>query len=375
VIDSSTGAFYGTTAGGGANYNGVVFQILPPTATSPKYAYSVIYDVPAGFMWDGYVTASNGTVYVTSYQGGTGCASPGCGMVFSLTPPKSGTGAWTATTLHSFTGGSDGASPFSPVVIDSQGVLYGATEAGGEGCGRSNGCGAIFALSPPATSGQPWEFSSIYHFAGGKGGQSPFELTLDGKGNLYGIALLNGANFNYLFYKLTPPPGAGEWPETDIYRFYPGSKDCAAYGLTFDAKGAIYSTANGNCDYAFQLAPSPSNPNTWSKTVMHSFTASKSADGVDITGPLTVDSVGNVYGATVLGGSGGGKGYGTVFVLEPRPGVPGRWNLEQLFAFTGESTGFEPNGGLVLDSTGAIFGTTENGGGGGGGGVVCRLAP
>jgi hypothetical protein len=358
VIDSSTGALYGAASSGGANGNGVVYQVLPPTPKHHAYAYSVIYDIPSGFTWNGFVTAVAGIVYVTSYQGGSGCASPGCGMVFSLTPPKSGTGEWTPTILHSFTGGSDGANPDAPLAVDSHGVLYGAATNGGTGC-KTEGCGTVFTLTPPSTSGEPWAFSVIYRFPGGKGGQNPGDVILDKQGNLYGIALLFGAHLNLFYYKLTSS-NSGEWPETDVYRFYPGSTGCGALGLAIDSNGALYSSFSGSCDYAFQLAPSASDPNTWVKTIMHKFSSSNSANGVNVAGgPLTLDSTGNVYGTT-YGGSIDDNG--TVFVLEPRTGVTGKWNLKVLYRFVDQSTGYFPNGGLALDSAGAIYGTTRQGG-------------
>jgi uncharacterized repeat protein (TIGR03803 family) len=375
AIDPSTGALYGAAEGGGAHGNGVVYQILPPTSTHHRYANSVIYDVPAGFTWNGFVSVVASVVYVTSYQGGTGCASPGCGMVFSLAPPKSGTGQWTPTVLYSFTGGSDGAGPYAPVVGDSHGVLYGTAYAGADHCSGSNGCGTVFTLTPPNTNGQPWTFSVIYRFTGGKAGQNPTGVILDQHGSLYGIASLIGAHPNYLYYKLSPPSGAGEWPETDIYRLYVGSTNCATGGtLAIDAIGALYSAVGGTCDYAFQLAPSTSDPNVWVKTFMHIFNSSKFADGVGVNGPLTADATGNVYGTTYGGGNGAGQGDGTVFVLEPRLGVAGKWNLKVLYKFANASTGFLPNGDLVLDAAGAIYGTTQAGGDTEHG-VLFRLSP
>jgi len=96
---------------------------------------------------------------------------------------------------------------------------------------------------------------------------------------------------------------------------------------------------------------------------MRTFTNSKMSGGYELTAPLTVDASGNVYGATFEGGL---YGVGSVFVLKPRPGVPGKWNFMALFAFgtNVKATGTVPNGGLVLAPDGYIYGTTQIGGGG-----------
>jgi len=86
VIDSSTGALYGITSGGGTSNSGVVYQMLPPTGTGTSWAYSVIYNIPSPTGITN-VLAAGGTVYFNSTNGGSGC----CGAVFLLTPPVSGT--------------------------------------------------------------------------------------------------------------------------------------------------------------------------------------------------------------------------------------------------------------------------------------------
>jgi hypothetical protein len=69
----------------------------------------------------------------------------GCGTVFKVdTTGKE-------TVLYSFTGGTDGETPFSGLLRDEAGDLYGTTAAGGVQnkmvCGNS-GCGVVFKLTP-----------------------------------------------------------------------------------------------------------------------------------------------------------------------------------------------------------------------------------
>ena len=87
--------------------------------------------------------ASN--LYGTTYGDGAN----GYGNVFKLTPSG---GSWTYTSLYDFTGGSDGANPWSNVTFDTNGNLYGTTSRGGDtsgGCaGQYLGCGVVWEIIP-----------------------------------------------------------------------------------------------------------------------------------------------------------------------------------------------------------------------------------
>jgi uncharacterized repeat protein (TIGR03803 family) len=117
-----------------------------------------------------------GNQYGTTALGGANKA----GAVFSLTP---GTSGWTKTVLYSFTGGSDGANPYAGLISDSAGNLYGTTENGGSS--NCKGCGVVFQLAPNSKGG--WTESVLYSFFGGLDGAYPLAaLVFDGVGNLYG---------------------------------------------------------------------------------------------------------------------------------------------------------------------------------------------
>lgn len=150
VIIGSGGVLYGTTAtsgpGGG---NGSVFSLTPPTSTDEPWTQTVLYNFPnstlGSFPDAGVVIGSNGVLFGTAQYGGTS----GSGTVFSLTPPVSPGGTWTATLLHDFTGGGDGAQPIAGIVIDNSGVLYSTTSYGGiMNALCSMGCGTVFSLTP-----------------------------------------------------------------------------------------------------------------------------------------------------------------------------------------------------------------------------------
>ena len=65
--------------------------------------------------------------------------------MFKLSP---GHGGWTYTSLHDFTGATDGGYPLSQVVMDANGNLYGTTSAGGTGSECSGGCGVVWQITP-----------------------------------------------------------------------------------------------------------------------------------------------------------------------------------------------------------------------------------
>jgi uncharacterized repeat protein (TIGR03803 family) len=133
------GTLYGTTYGGGAKNAGTVFSI---TTTGKE---KVLHSFSGGRSDGAYPYASlinvNGTLYGTTTKGGSRCGSNlGCGTVFSVTT----TG--TEKVVHSFRGGTGGADPLASL-INVNGTLYGTTYTGGSSCSHS-GCGTVFALTP-----------------------------------------------------------------------------------------------------------------------------------------------------------------------------------------------------------------------------------
>ena len=109
-----------------------------------------------------------------------------CGTVYQLQPPAKQGDPWTETVLWVFKGsdGNDGASPFSGLVWDQAGNLYGATGYDGSGnCmlfGSRVGCGVVYQLKPPQTKGGAWTETVLYNFQGGNDGQLPIgDLVFD----------------------------------------------------------------------------------------------------------------------------------------------------------------------------------------------------
>jgi len=140
-------------------------------------------------------------------------------------------------------------------------------------------------------------------------------------------------------------------------------------GLVADPLGNLYGTTlsggSNGAGTVFELAPN--DHGGWTETVLHSFNY---ADGANPRSSLVFDSAGNLYGTTADGGA---SGAGTVFklVLDSH----GAWNETILHSFTFNGVdGFYPYAGLISDSAGNLFGTTQSGGASGDG-TVFELAP
>src|SRR5580698_8457135 len=95
------------------------------------------------------------------------------------------------------------------------------------------------------------------------------------------------------------------------------------------------------------------------------YTFKGGTDGNYPIAPLVADAKGNLYGTTYEGGNsclGGTNNCGTVFELVAPASPSGTWRETILYAFTGGSDGAYPAGGLIFDSDGNLYGTTELGG-------------
>jgi uncharacterized repeat protein (TIGR03803 family) len=361
----------------------------------------------------GLTIDAGGRLYGTAGTGGAGF-----GTVFQMKRAGSG---WIFTSLHSFTGGNDGAAPLGRVIFGPNGTLYGNTHSGGGGrC--DGGCGTVFNLQPqPRVCNHtlcPWMERVLYAFQGGfldDGLGAIGNVAFDQAGNLYGATSGGGVQFDGTVYELIPSMGG--WTENVLYSFAGGQNDGAGplTGPTFGYGGNLYgTTANGgpyNRGVVYELTPSGSG---WTENVIHSFVPA--TDGGYPQGVIA-DSAGNLYGGTSLGGQYGG---GTIFQLTPSNGSwtftvvyqlteggcgvvgplvmdaannlygaacdnvfklspsGGAWTYTQLYHFTDGSDGGNPNGNMVLDATGNLYGTTANGGTGNcfrGCGVVFEITP
>jgi uncharacterized repeat protein (TIGR03803 family) len=323
-----------------------------------------------GQPWATPIVDKFGNLYGTTTSGGNGpCWARnlklGCGIVYELSPPMSGT-QWTETLLYQFQGGDDGDSPFGGLVFDDSGNLYGTTEYGG-----TPGYGTVFKLSPPPSGSGPWTEATIYNFPGGASGKFPVAgLIVDNSGNLYGTTWYGGtcsAPFCGVVFELSPPSGSGNrWTQTVLHTFQGPPDGAWPESTLVFANGKLYGTTtmggtgnaldcDENCGAIFELSPPASPGGAWTETILHSFSATPTDGGLP-WGGLVPGKDGIFYGAT----SGGGNfGWGTVYEFAPPASPGGSWTETILYSFQGCADGCEPYTAPVIGTDGSLYAAAQ----------------
>jgi uncharacterized repeat protein (TIGR03803 family) len=350
LVRDANGNFYGTTRGGGLNGGGIVYELSP---TNAGWTEQILYNFSpthnGGYYPDGGVVSDGkGNLYGTTAFGGTNSA----GTLFELTPASSGT--WTEKVLYNFPGGSSLQTAFGSISFDAAGNIYGLAEGGKNGAGvayelmpGSNGnwnekilhtftgkndgtvsyancvvldqAGNVYGVAGNGPndygivfelvhgSNGAWTEKILYAFTGAADGGGPYpSVVFDQAGNLYGAA-------NFGIYKLTPQSN-GTWTQNLIYTFKGGTDGAYPNSpLTIDQAGNLYGTTSSGGSHrgtVFQLLPGKNG--TWSEKILHRFVPN-GVDGVYPGGGLTFDTSGNLYGTS----GGGASNAGIVFKITP----------------------------------------------------------
>jgi uncharacterized repeat protein (TIGR03803 family) len=309
--------------------------LLVRPSTVSAQSYGVVYEffsVPGdGFQPYSEVIADDaGNLY-----GGTPFGAGGYGAVYRIDP------AGNETLLAQFAGGRlDGGRPYGALLRDGRGNLWGTTALGGV-----SNLGTLFRIDSLGHR------AIVHHFFGGPDGAHPFDgLVRDAQGNLYGTTRNGGAWNSGTIYRLDP---AGSY--SILHTFTRGAEGGFPTALTIDRKGNLYGATSiggpANAGVVFKRLASGQ------LIVLHGFAGG--AGGATPYAGVTLDRYGNIYGTTAYGGTTTASyptGAGVVY----RVSAKGRFTV--LHAFSGGLDGALPFGGVTLDSAGNAYGTATYGG-------------
>jgi uncharacterized repeat protein (TIGR03803 family) len=212
----------------------------------------------------------------------------------------------------------------------------------------------------------------MHNFTGSPDGSIPQRSgLLFYQSDYYGVTLEGGSsNYGTVYYLFQDSNGA--WQEQLAFNFPGGSGGNYPIGtLITDAAGDFYgATIAGGSANCGVVFKLHDNLGTWEESVLHDFSGS---DGCDPEGPLVFDKTGNLFGTTIIGGA---YGEGAIFELSPSGGS---WTNTLVHSFGQAPDGSLPYGGLIFDAAGNLYGTASNGGAhtctGLGCGVAFQLVP
>lgn len=255
--------------------------------------------------------------------------------------------AQTLTTLYNF-GGAAGANPYAGLISDPAGNLYGTTQYGGD-----SDNGAVWMLTK---NGNSYTQSTLYSFSKTNDGGNPTGgLVRDAAGILYGTTSSAGAFNRGTVFMLDPSTHV----LTTLSSFGGDTDGWVPYaGVIMDSAGNLYgttSTAPGANGSVFML-----NPGTQVLTTLYTFT-DPGTGAFPNYGNLLMDADGNLYGATLQGGSFVNCQFGCGVVYKLTKNGDG-YTQSVLYTFSGQSDGSGPQSGLAMDASGNLYGTTALGG-------------
>lgn len=304
LVADAIGNLYGASLNGGSANLGVIYELSPAAGGAVE---SVLYNFAGSSMnADGayplgdLIFDAAGNLYGTTSAGG----ASNNGTIFELSPPSQPGGIWMETVLYNFTGGVDGAEPKAGLVMAPGGSLYGTTSAGGD-----SGQGTAFQFDTDLNL-------TVLHSFGGypsDGSQPVAPLIFDTEGNLYGTTNAGGTYDGGTVFELSLST-KGTWAETIFHAFgIEGDGVNPQSGLTIGQSGVLVGTTIGGgtggqaCGTVFALGPPP----VQQYKILFSFNLL--SDGCNVLGNLIEGPGGVLYGTTQFGGP--SPGMGTVFEL------------------------------------------------------------
>jgi len=307
------GNLYGITSAGGANNIGSIFKITPTGTLTQLFSFDTVHgSTPVG----GLVLGLDGNLYGTTEEGGAN----GFGNIFKITP------AGVLTVLHDFSGNSttDGGFPVAALIVGPDGQLYGTSHPG-----------IVFKVS---AAGVVTRIATIPSESFGP-------LLLATNGSYYGVTEFAGTNTLGTIYKVTGVTS------TTLFNFDGPRGDFPIGGLVQGADGNLYGTTSAggsaNDGVIFRITP------TGTYTVVFNFDhVNQLALGYQAFAGLIAGSDGNLYGATIWGGT---NGVGVIFQITTSGAYSVLYNFDST---TGSGAYATP----MQHTSGEFFGLTKRGG-------------
>lgn len=319
---NSAGDLVGTTYNGGSSDQGTIFRI--PKNTSNIQTMASFTGANGANPFTGVVFDSHGNIFGTTEAGG----SSGKGTVYEILATDSTN---TIHTVASFNG-TNGTNPDSPLILDASENLHGTTNLGG-----ANNLGTVFEIANGANTIQ-----TIASFNGTNGREPIGPLAFDAQSNLVGATFEGGANNLGTVFKVDHVTGA----ISTVASFSGTNSSNPVSGVFMTSNGDIFGSTTGVNDGTVFKIPN----NTANVQTIATFT------GANGSGPsaVTVNAAGDVFGT---GFSGGAFGAGNVFKVVSNSG-----NVTDLFSFDGNKNLSSPSGSVIFDNAGTLYATSQTGG-------------
>ena len=368
LVQSTDGAFYGTTSSGGLYRSGTAFRGTPNGKLIQFYSFCALPGCADGSNPTSLVLADNGRFYGTTFNEGSG--ANGCSTIFEINP------AGAFTTVHNFDVtegcGANG------LIQAADGNFYGTTRVNGANCTDFSCGGTVFEVTRAGALTVLYSFCSLANCADG---DNPAASVVQGTdGNFYGTTTVGGEGQNEFLcgtfgcgtvFKITP-----RGKLTTLYSFC-SLANCAdgvrpIAPLIQAANGNFYGTTSvgGNCATStclggtiFEITPAGA------LTTLYSFcSVANCADGEGPGASLVRASDGNLYGTT--GGGGTENSAGTIFETTPTGAVNTVYN----FCLPRNCGGSSVPGGLIQATDGIFYGMTYGGSSAGNDGTIYSFA-
>jgi hypothetical protein len=346
LILDANGNLLGTTAEGGQDNAGTVFEIANTATGYASVATTLVSfnGSDGSFPTDSLIFDANGNLFGTTAEGGQNNA----GTVFEIAKTAAGYASMPTTLVFFSFHGDNGASPSGSLIIDANGNLLGTTDIGG----GAQGNGTVFEIAKTAT-GYATAPTTLVSFDRNNGAFPLGSLIIDANGNLLGTTDGGGAQDNGTVFEIAKTATGYASTPTTLVSFDRNNGANPFGSLIADANGNLFgTTAEGglnNAGTVFEIA-STATGYASTPTTLVDFDFS---NGASPRGSLIADAQGDLFGTTSSGGTGAS---GTVFeIVKTATGYAP--TPRTLVNFDG-GNGAYPSGSLIADAQGDLFGTT-----------------